>query len=76
VAQLASGVLLPVLGWTGPCKEPPDPSDEGERLWERVWRRVPLPGNVNLEVICHSRDRSLTTGTRPRQTLSQEQSGA
>lgn len=46
-------VLLPVPGWTGFCQETLDPRDEGERLWECVWRRVPLLGKVNLEMGCH-----------------------
>lgn len=56
-------VLLPVPGWTGFCQETLDPRDEGERLWECVWRRVLLLGKVNLEMGCHGYHHRLSIGT-------------
>lgn len=67
-------VLLLVPGWAGPCEEPLDPSDK--RLWECFWRRVPLPGKVDLEMSCHSHHCRLTIETRPCQTLGQMESRA
>lgn len=43
-------MVLLVPGWAGCCQESLDPSDEGERLWESVWRRVLLLGKVALEM--------------------------